>query len=107
MRRITPDRASDPGMPGSPPADPSPTPGPAGSSPGSQGASEAGLQPDRLAFSVAECARLLGVGKNTIYAAVHSGRLPAMRLSSTGAGAHVRISRKALLAFVEQEGTKQ
>lgn len=47
---------------------------------------------EREFLTPAECAEHLGVCRRTIYDAIRSGRLPAMRLG----GRHYRVERQAL-----------
>ncbi len=51
---------------------------------------------DPLLLTVVETAKLLRVGKNTVYELVARGELPAIRL-----GRVIRIPRHRLLAWVE------
>ncbi len=38
------------------------------------------IKRDRMAISVAECAQLLGIGRNSAYEAIHRGEIPAIRI---------------------------
>jgi excisionase family DNA binding protein len=53
----------------------------------------------RIALTMRECARALGVSERAVWSLVKSGRLPSFRLGRT-----VRISRNAIEAFIEQGG---
>jgi excisionase family DNA binding protein len=37
------------------------------------------VETDKLAFSIREASKLLGIGRGTLYAAVNDGRLPAVK----------------------------
>lgn len=49
-----------------------------------------------LVLSVDDLARVLGIGKNTAYDLVRSGRIKSLRV-----GHQIRISKSALLDFLE------
>lgn len=49
-----------------------------------------------LVLSVDDLARVLGVGKNTAYDLVRSGRIKSLRV-----GHQIRIAKSALLDFLE------
>lgn len=59
-----------------------------------------------LTLSVAEAARLLGFGRNTVYGLIERGELPVVRLGAKGV--HMRIPRAAVerLAAGEEIGGK-
>jgi excisionase family DNA binding protein len=40
------------------------------------------VETDKLAFSVGEASKLLGIGRGTLYAAVNEGRIPAIKFGS-------------------------
>lgn len=50
---------------------------------------------NKLVLSVSEAAQIAGVGKNTMYAIVNSGKLPSVRV-----GRQIRISRTALYSYL-------
>lgn len=54
-----------------------------------------------LLLTVQEAAKLMRVGRDTAYALVSEGRIPAIRL-----GRQIRIPRAALLAHLEQEAMR-
>jgi excisionase family DNA binding protein len=58
------------------------------------------LRSRRTAWRVTELARLLSLGRRTLYDLVDSGRLPAIRI-----GAAVRISPADAMAFIEARTT--
>lgn len=55
---------------------------------------------DRLVLSVAEAARLLGVGKNHLYDMVASGEIPHVRF-----GRLIKIPRSTLEAWLLDQAT--
>ena len=52
-----------------------------------------------LAFSASEVAKLLGVSKNTVYEAIHTGQIPSIRW-----GKRILIPRVALMKMLEEAG---
>ena len=54
---------------------------------------------ERLTYTVAEAARLLGIGRNQAYQAIHAGQLPALRV-----GNRLLIPRDALERMLAGEG---
>ena len=50
-----------------------------------------GDAPERATFSIKEGAKILGVGRNQVYAAVHNGELPSIKV-----GKRFLIPRAAL-----------
>lgn len=51
-----------------------------------------------LVFSVREAAAMLGVGRNTVYALVHTGHLSGVRV-----GRQIRIPRNELFRYLGME----
>lgn len=58
---------------------------------------------ERLAFSVAQAARLLGISKNLAYQLASDGRLPTIRISEK----RLIVPRRALERFLERAGQGQ
>lgn len=58
------------------PAQPEPEPAPA---PAREASSVRIVESDKLAFSVREASRLLGIGRGTLYTAVNQGKIPAVK----------------------------
>lgn len=60
---------------------------------------------ERLAYSVEEVGKLLGIGKSLAYEAVRSGTIPSIRLGKEG-GQRGRfiIPKEALRKLLESEG---
>lgn len=56
---------------------------------------------DRLAISVPEAARALGVSKNTVYDLIRSRQLPHIRI-----GQRIRIPQAALQAWLDREALR-
>jgi len=54
-----------------------------------------------LLVSVAEAARLLGIGRNAVYDLVRRGRLPVVRIGA--AGRRILIPRRSLAVWVTHE----
>lgn len=59
-------------------------------------------QTQRLTLDVAEAAKLLGLGRNTTYTLVRSGRLRSVRV-----GRRLVIPRSEVNAFLEREALKE
>ncbi len=51
-------------------------------------------QTERLTLSVPEAADLLGLGRNSVYEAIHQGKIPSIRV-----GTRILVPRAALLKF--------
>ncbi len=49
------------------------------------------MSDDRHTYTVEEAARILGIGRNSAYEAIHRGEIPAIRI-----GRRVVVPRKAL-----------
>lgn len=54
--------------------------------------------PDQLTYSVADAARAIGIGKNTMYELVAAGRVPHLRI-----GRSIRIPVASLQAWVLEQ----
>jgi excisionase family DNA binding protein len=52
-----------------------------------------------LTFSASEVAKLLGIGKNTVYEATHTGQIPNIRW-----GKRILIPKVALMKMLEEAG---
>lgn len=57
--------------------------------------------PDQLTYSVPEAAKALGLGKNTLYELVASGRIPHIRSGRT-----IRIPKELIREWLHNEATK-
>jgi excisionase family DNA binding protein len=55
-----------------------------------------------LTFSVIEVAKLLGISKNIVYEAIHTGQIPGIRW-----GKRILIPRVALMKMLEEAGNTQ
>ncbi len=55
---------------------------------------------DRKTYTVAEAARLLGIGRNQTYDATHSGDLPSIRI-----GGRILIPKAALDRLLEGQAS--
>lgn len=53
--------------------------------------------PEQLLLRPTEVARVLGIGRSTVYELIHAGELPTIHV-----GRAVRISRRAVEAWIEQ-----
>lgn len=60
---------------------------------------------EKLAYSVAEAAKVLGMSRNAVYEEVKAGRLPHRRTGSTARG-RILISRSALEQWLQGERTE-
>lgn len=59
------------------------------------------VMPDALTYSVPEAAKALGLGKNTLYELVASGRIPHIRNGRT-----IRIPKALLGEWLHNEAAK-
>lgn len=57
---------------------------------------------EKLTLSVVEAAALSGIGRDRLYTLAKSESFPALKL-----GHSIRIPRKGLEAWIEQEATKE
>lgn len=57
------------------------------------------MEQKSLAFSASEVAKLLGMSKNVVYEAIHTGQIPSTRW-----GKRILIPRVALMNMLEEVG---
>jgi excisionase family DNA binding protein len=60
-------------------------------------------QPPRLLFSVEEVAKMLNVGRNTVYNLIAPRKKRPPKMHSVLVGRHRRISMKAIQDFIDSE----
>lgn len=56
---------------------------------------------DRLLVGAREAAQLLGIGRDTAYALIREGRLPAVRI-----GRRILVPRAALQRWIDEETSR-
>jgi excisionase family DNA binding protein len=69
---------------------------------GHSGRATRGIDPDRIAYTIAETARLLGISDTTVYQLIKSGELPSFKI-----GAARRVHGSAIEEFIRRNTEKE